>query len=302
MDISARFKEFTKPNYFSRVDAEHLLELHIGLDEQCRKSIELRANFMPRKITGTSSLEVNQYKKDEYNTIRFSLIDDEICGLFYTFCNDLVEQTRTIKEKSEGYTLICNRFFQWKKLFVSSKKSLLTEPEIMGLIGEILFLKELIEQIGENEALKGWSGQELTHKDFSYKNTWYEVKSVSRGKQSVKISSLEQLESDKTGELVVYSLEKMSEAYNGISLNNLIMDTTKKFNSVENADDFVSKIALHGYEFNTYYDQFVYEISNRTKYIVNEKFPKLTKGSVPVQIVKASYEILLAEIRDFEIG
>ena len=53
-------------------------------------------------------------------------------------------------------------------MFVSSKNNFLTEPEIMGLIGEILFLRgNLAERIGLSNALLSWSGQELTHKDFS---------------------------------------------------------------------------------------------------------------------------------------
>src|SRR5699024_8133412 len=105
------------------------------------------------------------------------------------------EQTREIKERSEGYTAIVNRYFQWKKMFVSSKGNLLTEPEIMGLIGEILYLKgTLAERIGLYNALKSWSGQELTHKDFSFDDTWVEVKTVRSGGQTVKISSLEQLD------------------------------------------------------------------------------------------------------------
>lgn len=302
MDISCRFKEFTKPNYFSRVDTSHILELHIGLDEKSRKAIELRSGFDPRKINGTAALEVNQYKKSEYNTIRFSLCDEEISGLFYKFCEDLIEQTRSLKEAGEGYNTICNRFFQWKKLFVSSKKNYLSEPEIMGLIGEILFFRDdLATELGINEALKSWSGQELTHKDFSNKNDWFEVKTISRGKTSVKISSLEQLDSDKDGKLIVYSLEKMSKAYNGIKLNDLIIDTFNRFDNDESKEEFMTKVSLHGYEYNAYYDDFVYEVSNVSKYLVNDRFPKLTKSVVPSEVVKVSYELLLAELRDFEI-
>ena len=143
--------------------------------------------------------------------------------MFYKFCDDLVEQTRNVKEKTEGYAAIVGRFFQWKKMFVASKNNFLTEPEIMGLIGEILLLRGyLAEKIGLSEGLKSWSGQELTHKDFSFNDTWIEAKAVSRGAQNVKISSLEQLDSDVDGELAVHSLEKMSTAYNGITLNKLI--------------------------------------------------------------------------------
>ena len=302
IDIRQKFSEFNRPEYFSRIDSVHILELHLGLDEKGRKAIELRYPFVPRKVSGTSAIEVNQYKKEKYNTIRFSLIDEEISGLFYKFCEDLIEQTRDLKEASAGYQAIVNRFFQWKKMFVSSKNNFLTEPEIMGLIGEILFLRgNLAERIGLSNALLSWSGQELTHKDFSYENMWFEAKAISRGAQSVRISSLEQLESDNDGELVVHSLEKMSTAYNGITLNKLILETRNMFTSNEDKDNFMSKVALQGYEYNNYYDDFVYEISNFKRYIVNSDFPKLTPKSLPAAIRKAMYEISLVDIASFEI-
>ena len=89
IDIKAMFSKFDNANYFSRVDNVHILELHVGLDEKGRKAIELRAPFTPRKVTGTSAIEVNQYKRPEYNTIRFSLCDGDISGLFYKFCDGL---------------------------------------------------------------------------------------------------------------------------------------------------------------------------------------------------------------------
>ena len=302
IDIKEFFSQFSNANYFSRVDNVHPLDLHIGLDEKGRKAIELRAAFTPRKVTGTSSIEVNQYKKPEYYTIRFSLIDDEVSGLFYKFCEDLIEQTRDVKEKTEGYSAIIIRFYQWKKMFVSSKSTFLTEPEIMGLIGEILYLKgTLSKRIGLSDALRSWSGQELTHKDFSFDDTWVEVKAISRGAQNVKISSIEQLDSDNDGELAVYSLEKMSTAYNGISLNKLVLDTRKLFISEEEQDDFMSKVALQGYEYNNYYDNFVYEISNVKRYSVIDRFPKLTARDIHKAIRKATYELSLLDISDFEI-
>ena len=90
--IEERFAAFLRPGYFSRVDNQHPLELYIGLDEKGRKAIELRARFTARKVTGTSAIDVNQYKNEKYNTIRFSLCDEEIKGLFFKFCDDLIEQ------------------------------------------------------------------------------------------------------------------------------------------------------------------------------------------------------------------
>ena len=300
MDIRSQFSAFSRPEYFSRIDDEHILDLHIGLDEKGRKSIELRSMFKPVKVTGTSAIDVTQYTKPEYNTIRFSLKDDDMSGLFYKFCDDIIEQTKDLKNEKDGYKAITTRFFQWKKMFVLSKNIFLTEPEIMGMIGEILFLRgPLADEIGLSEALKSWSGQELTHKDFSCSDKWYEVKTISRGNTTVIISSLEQLDSDKNGELIVYSLEKMSPAYNGISLNKLILETRQMFLSADDADTFLAKVAMQGYEYNNYYDEFVFEVSGLTRYKVTDQFPKLTHANVPKEITKANYDLALAEIMSF---
>ena len=294
------YEKFAKINYYSRVDNMHILDLHIGLDEKGRKSIELRDKFNPRKVTGTVAIEVNQYKKPDYNTIRFSLAEEDVSGLYYTFCEDLIEQTRGLKDKSEGYNAIINRFYQWKKLFVSSKGNILTESQIMGLIGEILYLRgTLSEMIGLQEALKSWSGQELTHKDFSYGNSWSEVKTVGSGGTTVKISSLEQLESDVEGELAVFLLEKMSSSYNGISLNKIIIETRNLFASIDDQEEFMSKVALQGYEYNDIYDEYVYEIRNYKRFCVGDGFPKLTSDKVDSAIKKASYELSIAELNDY---
>lgn len=257
-------------------------------------------DFLSDKESGT--IDVNQYKNEKYNTIRFSLCDEEIKGLFFKFCDDLIEQSRGISDKGQGYQTIVNRFFQWKKLFVGSKHVFLAEPEIMGLIGEILFLRgKLAEQIGLENALKSWSGQELTHKDFSYGDSWYEVKTIHRGIPAVKISSIEQLESSTDGELVVFFLEKMSAAYNGVNLNKLILETRSLFASDEDRNDFMAKVALQGYVYNDYYDDFIYEIRSCNRYRVTNGFPRLTHELLPEAICKASYEILLQKIEQYKL-
>lgn len=302
MNISEMFEKFFRPAYYSRIDNTHILNLFIGLDEHSRKSIELRSHFIPIRVSGTSAIDVTQYKKPEYNTIRFSLKDDEVSGLFYKFCEDITEQTRGLANEKDGYKAITNRFFQWKKMFVASRNAVLTEPAIMGLIGELLFLKDdLSVRIGLSAALRSWSGQELTRKDFSIDDSWFEIKTISRGNPCVRISSLEQLSSDHEGELVVYALEKMSAEYNGITLNKLVLEILKMFSSQEDKDLFMTKVSIQGYEYNNYYDDFVFELSSKTRYVVNKDFPKLTSADVPRAITKVSYDILLTEIMPYII-
>lgn len=71
--MEKRFAAFLRPGYFSRVDNQHPLELYIGLDEKGRKAIELRARFTARKVTGTSAIDVHQYKNEKHNILNISI-------------------------------------------------------------------------------------------------------------------------------------------------------------------------------------------------------------------------------------
>ena len=93
----------------------------------------------------------------------------------------------------------------------------------------------------------------------------------------------------------------MSSAYEGITLNKLVLETRELFQTLEEKDDFIAKVSIQGYAYNTYYDNFVYEIGGLRQYRVNEEFPKLTKRDLPLAICKAKYEISLAEIERFMI-
>ncbi len=302
IDIRERFGKFTRSNYFSRIDNSHILEIHIGLDNYGRESIELRHNSKPYNLKGTDTIEITQYRKEEYNTLRFSLKDTSVKGLFYIFCEDIIENTRNINDISEGYTALANRYHLWKKMFLTTNSKFLSEIEIIGLIGELLYLKDtLANEIGLQEALYSWSGAELTHKDFSYYETWTEVKSIVKNKQSVRISSLEQLESKKDGILAVYSFEKMSENYNGITLNSLVKAIFDMFDNIHDKEKFISKLSVGGYIIHDYYDSFVYELNNFKRYKVENGFPRLTHADLPEAITKVSYEISLDKLAEFEI-
>lgn len=301
-EIRKRFGEFKQPGYASRAAIDHVLDLYIGIDDKSRKMIEFRGVFKPRKISSTAAIAVSHYSLPAYCTLRFTLLDEEVSGLFYVFCEDLIEQTRNLPDSAMGYKAVTNRFFQWKQMFTGSKKKKLTEYEIMGLIGELLFLRDwLFPRIGMQAALQSWSGQELTHKDFSVGDDWYEVKAISRGNQTVRISSLEQLESQTDGELVIIPLEKMSEEYNGITLNKLYVSICNLISDDEVRELFIKKIALQGYEYSNYYDDFVYVADTARRFTVTEGFPRLVRSSVPNSIANCIYDILLRDLDRFAI-
>jgi hypothetical protein len=301
-NVKERFRNISGTNIFTRISPLHIIDLFVGLDDHGRYAIKYRGHFNPEsKIKSVAGIEVNQYHNEDFNTLQFSLTYSDNKELFFTFCEDIIETTRVITDKRNAYKIILDRYFSWKKMFATPKK-LLSESEIMGLIGELLFLRDyLFEKYGKGEALRSWSGQELTHKAFSYNDKWYEIKAIHSGKDSVKISSLEQLQSINDGELVVFSLEKMSPTYDGLKINKLTLNILNSLELDSQKDMFLSSVLSQGFTFDENYDEYVYALISMTRYKVNASFPKLTREDVNEAIIKVQYDLSLAIINNYII-
>jgi hypothetical protein len=205
-------------------------------------------------------------------------------------------------DDSTAYQTLKARYLSWKQLFRPNHGNL-TESEIMGLIGELLFLRDtMIPQKGIEAALESWTGPERTHKDFSFENEWFEIKSISFGKESVHISSIEQLDGTNDGCLVVYSLERMSPSFNGLKLNKIVDELINILEVSHLKDFFLAKLNLYGFDFSPHNDNLVYDLRNKTTYKVCEgSFPRLKRESLPDAIIKAQYDINLSDIESFKI-
>lgn len=285
-----KFLEFSRDAHYLRVDPNHPLELLIGKDDKGQKTIRLIADFKRQNVKNTKSVSVSHYKFGESFALNLSLINEEYADLFFLMCDDLIDSSRSCNTK-KGYNFIINRFEKWKQ-FTNSTNEYLSESQVKGLIGELLTLeKHLFIKYGESKAINGWTGTEPTAKDFTYENIWYEIKSTTSNE--ITINSIEQLESNIKGLLIVISLEKMSPESNGISLNSLYKSITKKIESSIDRDSFLSKLLQIGYHPREYYDRFKYRIVNYNYYEVNKEFPKIKKESLDSAINNVKYRLTL---------
>ncbi len=119
--------------------------------------------------------------------------------------------------------------------------------------------------------------------------------------QTIRISSLEQLDGSIEGELIVIDLEKMSIEYKGLKLNELILLTKSKLTCVEDSDIFDIKLSQIGYEYNEDYDNYSYALKKMTKYQVTNTFPRLLRNTIDDRIVRVCYEISINSIANFII-
>ena len=167
-DIRNRFKEFDKNGYYVKAVAESMIDWNIGLDNNGCQSLKLRGVFETQRIEETKIIGISQFQKVEKRSVIFSLLDSRYEEQFYYFCCDLLSSTKNAKDVGEAYAIAVSRYKKWKKMFKNASSDYLSEIEIMGLIAEVSFLKEyMIPTFGERDAVKSWTGQELTKKDFS---------------------------------------------------------------------------------------------------------------------------------------
>lgn len=291
-------------NSWKLVDDSHPLKFYVGIDEEGRYALEYIGSFVHNKNVKSSKLiEINHYKmaKDEKSMV-LSLTDASCLKEFCIFCNDLVESTSKLSKYSKkGYETLCNLYFTWQKMFKSHCETM-SEHEIKGLIGELLFLKdEMFPLWGISNSISSWAGPDSSKKDFSIESTWYEIKTIEYGKKTVGISSLEQLESLVDGILVVYQLEKMSPGFHGITINCLANEILNMISFLPDKQLFLDKLNRVGFSFSDLYDEYVYDKRDLSKYRVNESFPKLVKDRVPQAIAKATYEITLSDIIKYKL-
>lgn len=297
-EIRKKFEAIKTNSTYLRVNELHPLELYLGLNEQGQKTLRYNGTFNPVKILGNSLLVIKQVRTSLGYSILFSFNSKENLTLFYKLCEDIINQTENCSAQN-GYVEIVNRYNLWKKLFYG-RKDTLSEEEIQGLIGELLFLRDtIIRTYGTTAGLNSWSGPEPTHKDFSNKNDWFEIKSISNNKSSVVISSVEQLEADVEGKLIIFHMEKMSPEFKGCSLNALATEIMTSLALDTDRDLLADKLAEAGYGFNEVYDNFVYNVVKVETYRVAEDFPRIKYENLPRGIIKVKYEIELSSIEKF---
>lgn len=301
-EIYKTFREEFPSRHFIRFGDNRHLSIYIGRDDDARYSFDFRGKYKPVRITSSDVIAVEQYKQGDLLTLRFSLENSDLLEYFCTFCQDLMDSVRVTSDDEAAYQTLRSRYYSWRQLF-RPDNARMTEAEIMGLIGELLFLKDyMIPERGIDVALESWMGPEKTHKDFSDQQDWFEIKTISFGKESVRISSVEQLDSDLDGTLVIYELEKMSPSFDGIKLNQLANNIIASLQSASQREVFIDKLQLFGFDFSNEYDNLVFALRGEHKYKVDtNNFPRIHRDMLPDAIARVQYDLLLTEIEPFKL-
>lgn len=302
----AQLKPIEENGYrLTRMAPDSRFDIYAGIDASSFVLLAIGVHARPPNVaTESSSLDYfRQQRQDGSWLMVLRLRQNGLESVFGRLCQDLVDAAADMPDEKALVGLFRERLNLWKKLFQHGGSGFLQPHEIKGLIAELLTLESLLcsESRGEHETVVGWIGPLGADQDFMYSDCAIEVKAIGPGAESVSISSLEQLDSTVPMHLVLATLRPATPGEPGaVGLNGLSMRIEGMIaSSPEALNVFKERLLEARYVEHEFYDTVLFEPMSSISYRVDETFPKLVSGMVPVGVVEASYKVGINAITEF---
>ena len=285
-----------------RIHSDSPLKVYYGITIGKLFRISFVSTIRPFELVSTKEIKITQGKEsDNVYWTCFDLLNDDAKDVFFIFCDSLVDSISNCKDELEALNSLRERYYSWKSLLKNKGK--MAYEIYQGLYGELYFLKEeLAKKEGIEKAIQSWVGPEGYSKDFSVGDTWYEIKTIGTSSTSVKINSLAQLDSDVNGHLVTIIVEKMSDQFDG-QLCNVSLLYNSILESINNHDireNFVNKVLKYGFVDDGSLDNYRFEVKKISHYIVDKKFPKLTRDTIKTSAIsQVTYDLVISAIEEY---
>lgn len=181
----------------------------------------------------------------------------------------------------------------WQEFMRKGSQSLSAEAEI-GLVGELTLLRAIIDEgVPVASAIESWVGPLDGVRDFEIGTGALEVKAtLSAAGFPAKIGSLEQLD-DSARQPLFLAGARLRQGETGQNLPELVAEMRDvAAGEAEAVRLFSERLIAAGY-FDAHADRYIrrFTLVDTRVVEVKEGFPRLTPGSVPLGVTKATYEI-----------
>lgn len=301
---------FDLKSSFNKISNDHFIQINDELDNALKIGkydnkyafvVRGKTNRIKFKSSGFVTLLLSHLETNEKQLV-FILEKDTLLDVFIKLIEDIKQSLKDTDVKNK-LDLAYSRWLLWKELFSNANNGLLTENKIQGLIGELLFLEQvMMKYYSPKEAIFSWGGANYNKKDFEFNKTWCEIKTTLNSNSRIRISSLEQLYAENKGYLVITDLQKTTLNEISININDLVNKIVKKINIPELVDVFANKLSEQGYAYSETYSEYNYILISRKFYLVDDTFPKLTTKNIPTVITDAQYTIESLLLRNYLVN
>ena len=279
----------------------------IGIDKEGRRGILLKDKSVHSQLPkpGCTRIEIS----------REIVISDKVSNPYIKIicADDALENSfslliyRLIKLISDGSTptkATIDVVSEFRRLLSKSGGPLPSDEEILGLVGELVFISQIIKK--NQDCWKGWNGPEGSSRDFTWDKTDVEIKaSFQAGEPKITINNLNQLEPKSDRSLFLFHSTFVANPKGNISVPTLIEEIHSK---IEDKEEFEERVFKAGYakEHRDLWMDHKFSLSQSSSYSITEDFPRINEksfknGIIPESILRIRYEIDLNKVSKFKI-
>ena len=243
----------------------------------CLLSVNNTTNKLP-KINGLT-IEYQFFGEPGLEKNSYIFIECHTSTYLNNYCEILKEILELYDNSEIQLVEIINRVIsKWRYFLGEPKDDILSEDNIIGLIGELIFLKELLKTQAAF-ALTIWKADK-GEEDFINSQKVLEVKTTIKSKHEHIINGIDQLlinpEKQKFILSILLNKSKSESSFSLPSIINICTDLIE--NDRENLDNFYKKLKNRGYDSRDHksYLDYTYDYYRGAYFAINHSFPKLT--------------------------
>lgn len=239
----------------------------------------------PKQLPKMRNLDLGFRDLGGNRSLILILKDAEQQELFANLCLDIVRAADGAVDGSDALQRMIRRTMRWHHLLRGGKNDLLSIEEQRGLVGELHFLRRLIDLVGPYAAIEAWKGPSGSSKDFEFGACLAEVK-ARRGaaKPFVQISSEDQLaDVEGTRLFLVVSAVDAAIKPNGMTLTDHVMELEKLFVTAPQDAYRLWELAIveTGFDFDDDYSDRRWTVGKTMDFEVRDEFPRVTTPLKP---------------------
>jgi hypothetical protein len=241
--------------------------------------------------------------------LTLTLLDTSYLEIFRVLCHDLLSSTSGLPrgDNSRGLFIVLKRLLRWQELLRRRRDDLLSNQQIIGLMGELLFLRDgVLPRIGD-DAISAWRGPYGDEQDFVHGRWIFEIKTqLSTADQRIYVSSEAQLDTSSGDIVLCHQTLGVSSPDDPTSrsLNDIVDEIKCSLGSRNPSAVLEFELALieANYRKRPEYAESRWVLASRRAYVVSDGFPRITPSILAKGIERVTYHIRLEVCQAFEVN
>jgi len=289
-----------------RVDDHHPLDLYAEFEPPANPGLVLFCPSRPPEPRPMKAIAIERGQRPDGRWwLRLSLHESTLRTVFAGLCQDIISFTRSGVASEAAPAAVLARVERWRALLEGDRGGL-SASELRGLIGELLVLQELLDQLAPLEAVSSWNGPLGSPQDFMLPDGQrIEVKTVRPDSNAVRVNGLGQLDPgiDPLELRVIRLGDSTPETEGAITASALITTLRGRVEGDSLAlNELNSRLAAAHWHDHPRHEEFAVRTAGLHRYKVTEGFPRVIQVDVPVGVDDVNYLVELSAAADFEIS